>query len=172
MKDILIIPNPLLREKSIAVTDINNEELKLSKKLIKIMNAAPGVGLAAPQIGVMKRIIAINVKELEKEKKISYTLFNPEITWYSKEKVKMEEGCLSIPGQFAEIERPEKIFFKYINEKNNVIEKEASGNESRVIQHELDHLDGKLFIDYLSSLKRNIIYKKINKLKKQGSYEK
>ena len=84
----------------------------------------------------------------------------------------MEEGCLSIPGQFADIERPEKIFFKYINEKNNVIEKEASGNESRVIQHELDHLEGKLYIDYLSSLKRNIIYKKINKLKKQGSYEK
>ena len=80
----------------------------------------------------------------------------------------MEEGCLSIPGQFAEIERPEKIFFKYIDEKNNVIEKEASGNESRVIQHEIDHLDGKLFIDYLSSLKRNIIYKKINKLKKTG----
>ena len=80
----------------------------------------------------------------------------------------MEEGCLSIPGQFAEIERPEKIFFKYINEKNNVIEKEASGNESRVIQHEIDHLDGKLFIDYLSSLKHNIIYKKINKLKKTG----
>ena len=79
MKDILIIPNPLLREKSIAVKDINNEALKLSKKLIKIMNAAPGVGLAAPQIGVMKRIIAINVKELEKEKKISYTLFNVNI---------------------------------------------------------------------------------------------
>ena len=88
MKDILIIPNPLLREKSIAVKDINNEALKLSKKLIKIMNTAPGVGLAAPQIGVMKRIIAINVKELEQEKKISYILFNPEITWYSKEKVK------------------------------------------------------------------------------------
>ena len=120
MKDILIIPNPLLREKSIAVKDINNEALKLSKKLIKIMNTAPGVGLAAPQIGVMKRIIAINVKELEQEKKISYILFNPEITWYSKEKVKMEEGCLSIPGQFAEIERPEKIFFKYIDEKNNL----------------------------------------------------
>ena len=77
MKDILIIPNPLLREKSIAVKDINNEALKLSKKLIKIMNTAPGVGLAAPQIGVMKRIIAINVKELEQEKKIYYIFFKP-----------------------------------------------------------------------------------------------
>ena len=80
----------------------------------------------------------------------------------------MEEGCLSVPKQFSNIQRPEKIHFKYINEKNQIVEKEAEGNESRVIQHETDHLDGKLFIDYLSSLKRNIIIKKVNKLKKSG----
>ena len=102
------------------------------------------------------------------EKNLSYTLFNPEIISYSKKKVILEEGCLSIPRQFAEIERPEKIHFKYLNEKNMTVEKEAVGSESRVIQHEIDHLEGKLFIDYLSSLKRNIIIKKVQKLKKLG----
>ena len=80
----------------------------------------------------------------------------------------MEEGCLSIPKQFADIERPEKIQFKYLNEKGKIIEKNATGNESRVIQHEIDHLNGKLFVDYLSSLKGNILLKKVNKLKKNG----
>ena len=132
------------------------------------MNNAPGIGLAAPQIGILKKIITINIKETENEKKINYALFNPEIISYSKKKVLIEEGCLSIPEHFAEIERPEKIHFKYFNESNELIEKEAIGNESRVIQHEIDHLNGKLFIDYLSSLKRNIIIKKIKKLKKLG----
>ena len=136
--------------------------------MMKIMNNAPGIGLAAPQIGILKKIITINIKETENEKKINYALFNPEIISFSKKKVLIEEGCLSIPEHFAEIERPEKIHFKYFNESNELIEKEAIGNESRVIQHEIDHLNGKLFIDYLSSLKRNIIIKKIKKLKKLG----
>ena len=130
------------------------------------MNDAPGIGLAAPQIGELKRIITINI--YQEEKNIAYTLFNPEITWFSKDEIVMEEGCLSIPRQFAEIKRPEKIKIKYINENNKTVEKKLNGNESRVIQHEIDHLDGKLFIDYLSSLKRNIIIKKVKKLKKIG----
>ena len=168
MNEILIIPNTLLRKKSVLLDKVTESEIKLSKKMIKIMNEAPGIGLAAPQIGILKRIITINVLEPEKEKNIAYTLFNPEITWYSKNKIIMEEGCLSIPKQFSDIQRPEKIHIKYINEKNQIVEKEAEGYESRVIQHETDHLDGKLFIDYLSSLKRNIIIKKVNKLKKSG----
>ena len=164
MNEILIIPNSILRKKSIPLKNIGNDEIKLSKKMIKIMNDAPGIGLAAPQLGILKRIITINVRESENEKSKPYALFNPEIVSYSKNKISMEEGCLSVPGQFAEIIRSEKIQFKYLNEKNIMIEREATGNESRVIQHEVDHLDGKLFIDYLSSLKRNIIIKKVRKL--------
>tara|TARA_Y100000590_G_scaffold457471_1_gene610180 strand:- start:351 stop:863 length:513 start_codon:yes stop_codon:yes gene_type:complete len=168
MNEILIIPNTILRNRSDPIKEVSDIEIKLSKKMRKIMNEAPGVGLAAPQLGVLKRIITINVRESSDEKNLSYTLFNPEIISYSKNKVIMEEGCLSVPRQFAEIERPEKIHFKYLNDKNMIIEKEAVGNESRVIQHEIDHLEGKLFIDYLSSLKRNIVIKKVQKLKKLG----
>ncbi len=166
MNEILITPNPILRKKSLPIKEVTNNEINLSKKMIKIMNAAPGIGLAAPQIGELIRIITINL--YQNEKNIKYTLFNPEILSFSENKVVMEEGCLSIPKQFADIERPERIKFKYINEKNQIIEKNATGNESRVIQHEIDHLDGKLFVDYLSSLKRNILLKKVNKLKKNG----
>ena len=168
MNDILIIPNSVLRQKSLPLKNITKKDIDLSLKMMKIMNNAPGIGLAAPQIGILKKIITINIKETENEKKINYALFNPEIISYSKKKVLIEEGCLSIPEHFAEIERPEKIHFKYFNENNELVEKEAIGNESRVIQHEIDHLNGKLFIDYLSSLKRNIIIKKIKKLKKLG----
>ena len=168
MSQILIIPNTILRNKSNPIKEVSDNEIILSKKMRKIMNDAPGVGLAAPQLGILKRIITINVKESSDEKNLSYTLFNPEIISYSKKKVILEEGCLSIQRQFAEIERPEKIHFKYLNEKNMTVEKEAVGSESRVIQHEIDHLEGKLFIDYLSSLKRNIIIKKVQKLKKLG----
>ena len=166
MSEILITPNPILRKKSLPVKEISNNEITLSKKMIKIMNDAPGIGLAAPQIGELKRIITINI--YQNEKNIKYTLFNPEILSFSENKVIMEEGCLSIPKQFADNERPEKIQFKYLNEKGKIIEKNATGNESRVIQHEIDHLNGKLFVDYLSSLKRNILLKKVNKLKKNG----
>ena len=168
MNDILIIPNSVLRQKSLPLKNITKKDIDLSLKMMKIMNNDPCIGLAAPQIGILKKIITINIKETENEKKINYALFNPEIISFSKKKVLIEEGCLSIPEHFAEIERPEKIHFKYFNESNELIEKEAIGNESRVIQHEIDHLNGKLFIDYLSSLKRNIIIKKIKKLKKLG----
>ena len=132
------------------------------------MLAAPGVGLAANQIGIEKSIVTINFHDEQKKKNKIYTLFNPVITKYSKEKVLMEEGCLSIPKQFAEIERPESIELKYRDEKNNIIVENKKGYEARILQHEIDHLSGKLFIDYLSSLKRNLILKKIMKLKKKG----
>jgi len=168
MKDILIFPNNILRQKALPVEKISNEEIKLSKKMIKIMTEAPGIGLAAPQLGKLLRIITINAKDPETEKDNFSTLFNPEIMWYSKKKIIMEEGCLSIPHQFADIERPEKISLKYVDNSNKIVEKEVEGIEARVIQHEVDHLEGKLFIDYLSSLKRNIIIKKLKKLVKKG----
>ena len=167
MKNILIVPNPILRQKSLPIKKVTDKEILLSKKMIKIMNEAPGIGLAAPQLGELKRIITVNIREDEKDN--SYALFNPEIIWYSSKKILMEEGCLSVPKQFAELYRPEKICVKYINQKNKIIEKQINGIEARVVQHEIDHLEGILFIDYLSSLKRNIIIKKVQKLKKIGS---
>ena len=102
----------------------------------------------------------------ETKKETQYTLFNPNIVSYSQEKIVMEEGCLSLPEQFAEIERPQNIVVEYLDENNKQITKEVSGVESRILQHEIDHLSGKLFVDYLSSLKRNIMIKKVQKFLK------
>ena len=168
MNEILIIPHPTLRKKSLPLDKVEKEDVKLSEKMMTIMKEAPGVGLAAPQLGELKSIITIKFKDHKLEKDISYPLFNPEITWRSKNEVLMEEGCLSIPKQFVEIKRSEKIRVKYINASNRVIEKEADGYEARIIQHEVDHLYGKLFIDYLTPLKRNIITRRVKKLKKIG----
>jgi len=131
-----------------------------------IMIKAPGVGLAANQVGILKQIVTILFTDSDKNKEIKYVLFNPKITKYSQETVIMEEGCLSLPEQFAEIERPKSIEFEYLNEKNELIKRKANGIEARILQHEIDHLSGKLFVDYLSSLKRNIMIKKVQKFLK------
>ena len=168
MNEILLVPNPLLRQKSKLLIKITKEDINLSKKMIKIMKKAPGVGLAANQIGVLKQIVVVNIQDKEKEIEKIYTLFNPKIINYSKKMVVMEEGCLSLPQQFAEIKRSQSITIRYINESNKTIEEKKDGIEARILQHETDHLSGKLFVDYLSSLKKNILIKKVQKLKKMG----
>ena len=168
MNQILYVPDPILRQTSENIKKITSKEIDISKKMIDLMLKAPGVGLAANQIGILKKIVTINLPNDNNEKNKIYTLFNPIITSYSKKKVIMEEGCLSIPKQFADIERPENITIEYLNEKNEKIKEKKQGYEARILQHEIDHLYGRLFIDYLSSLKRNIIIKKVLKLKKAG----
>ena len=168
MTEILLVPNPLLRQKSEKLKRVTKEDIQLSKRMIKIMKKAPGVGLAANQIGVLKQIVVVNIQDKEKAIEKTYALFNPVIKNYSKKKVIIEEGCLSLPQQFADIERPESITLCYTNEKNNIVKEKKDGQEARIIQHEIDHLSGKLFVDYLSSLKRNILIKKVTKLKKMG----
>ena len=168
MTEILLVPNPLLRQKSEKLKRVTKEDIQLSKRMIKIMKKAPGVGLAANQIGVLKQIVVVNIQDKEKAIEKTYALFNPVIKNYSKKKIIIEEGCLSLPQQFADIERPESITLCYTNEKNNIVEEKKDGQEARIIQHEIDHLSGKLFVDYLSSLKRNILIKKVIKLKKMG----
>ena len=166
MNKILLVPNPLLRQKAKALKKVTKEDINLSKKMIKIMEKAPGVGLAANQIGVLKKIVTVHIQDIENKIEKIYALFNPIITDFSKETVIMEEGCLSLPKQFADILRPKSINIRYVNEKNKIIEEKKYGIEARILQHEIDHLSGKLFIDYLSSLKRNILIKKVKKLKK------
>ncbi len=160
---LLYVPDPSLRQKAEKIKNVGSEELKIAKNMKEIMFKAPGVGLAANQIGVLKQIVIISFIEQETKKEIQYNLFNPEIISYSKDKILMEEGCLSLPEQFAEIERPKEIVVKYLNDNDELITKEVDGVEARILQHEIDHLSGILFVDYLSSLKRNMIFKKVHK---------
>jgi len=168
MKKILYVPHPILREKSLDLKSIEKKDLLLAEEMMDIMIRAPGVGLAANQIGVLKKIVTINIQDKEKNLEKKYVLFNPKIIFSSKETVIMEEGCLSIPEQFADIERPKEIIVEYTSEKKKLVKKRIDGVEARVLQHEIDHLSGKLFVDYLSSLKRNIMIKKVKKLLKSG----
>ena len=163
--EILLVPNELLRKKANKLINITSEDIKIANQMMDTMIKAPGVGLAANQVGILKQIITINFEDKESDKRANYILFNPSIIEYSEEKVIMEEGCLSLPEQYADIERPKKIFLEYIDENEKNIKKEIDGYEARILQHEIDHLSGILFVDYLSSLKRNIIIKKVKKLK-------
>ena len=166
MDKLLYVPNPLLRQKANKIQSVGIKEKEIAKKMMQIMLKAPGVGLAANQIGILKQIVTIFFVDQETKEETQYTLFNPNIISYSQEKIVMEEGCLSLPEQFAEIERPQNIVVEYLDEDNKQIKKEVSGMESRILQHEIDHLSGKLFVDYLSSLKRNIMIKKVQKFLK------
>ena len=163
--EILLVPNEFLRQKAKRLINITNEDIKIANQMMDTMIKAPGVGLAANQVGILKQIVTINFEDKENDKRANYILFNPSIIEYSDEKVIMEEGCLSLPEQYADIERPKKIVLEYIDENEKMIKKEIDGYEARILQHEIDHLSGKLFVDYLSSLKRNIIIKKVKKLK-------
>ena len=165
IRKILTIPDPILKKKSILVEKIDNEVRKLMDDMLETMYDAPGIGLAAIQIGVSKRVVVIDLSK--DEKKSPLFLVNPEIIWKSENKSSYEEGCLSIPNQFEKIERAEKCHVKYLNYdgKEKVIKTE--GLLSTCIQHEIDHLNGVLFIDYLSKLKKEIIIKKVSKNKKE-----
>ena len=162
--EILLVPNKVLRIKAKKLSKITKEDINIAYQMMDTMIKAPGVGLAANQVGILKQIITINFEDKENDKKGNYILFNPSIIEYSAEKIVMEEGCLSLPEQYADIERPKKIIVEYTDENEKLIKKEIDGYEARILQHEIDHLSGKLFVDYLSSLKRNILIKKVKKL--------
>ena len=162
--EILSVPHPVLRQKAIRLKTVKEEDIKIANQMMEVMIKAPGVGLAANQVGILKQIVTINFEDKENNKHSNYILFNPSIIKYSKEKVIMEEGCLSLPEQYADIERSKEIVVEYIDENKKTIKKEVNGYEARILQHEIDHLSGKLFVDYLSFLKRNILIKKVKKL--------
>ena len=166
IRNIIIEPDSILRKKSEPLHQVNNDTQKLLDDMLKTMYAAPGIGLAAVQIGILKRIIVIDISKKE-EKKNPIFLINPEITYQSKETSIYEEGCLSLPGHFAEIERPAKCKINYIDYHGKKAELEAEGLLSTCVQHEIDHLNGILFIDYLSKLKKDMIIKKLKKQKKE-----
>ncbi len=165
-KSIIIEPDPLLRKKSNNLEKVDDETRKLLDDMLETMYAAPGIGLAAVQIGILKRLIVIDISK-EKEKKNPLFLINPKINFKSTKTSVYEEGCLSLPGYFAEIERPAECNISYLDYNGKKKDLEASGLLATCIQHEIDHLDGILFIDYLSKLKKDMIIKKLIKHKKE-----
>ena len=164
VKSILIEPNKLLRQISKPVEKVTKEEQKLMDDMLDTMYAANGIGLAAIQIGIPKRIIVMDLSK-DTEKKNPRYFINPIIKNKDPKKATYEEGCLSVPNQFAEIDRPSQCDIEYLdyNGKKQVLH--ADGLLATCIQHEMDHLDGILFIDYLSKLKKSMIIKKLSKLK-------
>ena len=165
IRKILTEPDPFLRQKSLDVEAVNDEIRSLMNDMLETMYNAPGIGLAAIQIGVPKRVIVIDLSRDDEEKKPLYFV-NPKIITNSDNEAVYEEGCLSVPGQFAEINRPDKCKVKYLDYDGNEKILDAEGLLATCIQHEIDHLEGILFIDYLSKLKKGMIIKKLSKHKK------
>ena len=164
VKIILTEPNRILRQISKSVINIGDEERRLMDDMLDTMYAAPGIGLAAIQVGVPKRIIVIDISKDENKKEPRYFV-NPVIKNKNEKKAKYEEGCLSVPDQFVEIERPNSCDVEYLDYNGKKQLLKADGLLAICIQHEIDHLEGILFIDYLSKLKRSMIIKKLSKIK-------
>ena len=164
IKTIITEPNKLLRQISKPVESVGKEEKRLMDDMLETMYAAPGIGLAAIQIGIPKRIIVMDISKEEGKKEPRYFV-NPVIRSQDSLKTTYEEGCLSVPDQFAEIDRPSKCKVEYLDYNGEKQLLKAEGLLATCIQHEMDHLEGVLFIDYLSKLKRSMIIKKLSKLK-------
>ncbi|RDI59386.1 peptide deformylase [Microvirga subterranea] len=168
IRPLVILPDPKLRLVSEPVKDITDEIRKLADDMLETMYDAPGVGLAAIQIGVPLRMVTMDVSKTEGERE-PMVLINPEIVWASEEKRVYEEGCLSIPEYYEEVERPDRIRFRYMNLKGEIIEQDAEELMATCVQHEIDHLNGVLFIDHLSKLKRDRVMTKFKKAAKRGA---
>ena len=165
LKPILIHPDPRLKKTCAPVADLTDELRKLAADMLETMYDAPGIGLAAPQIGVLDRLIVMDcVKEGDPEPVI---MFNPEVLASSDDTNVYEEGCLSIPDQYAEVTRPAEVRVGWIDENGNPQEKDFDGLWATCVQHEIDHLNGKLFIDYLGPMKRQTMTRKSAKLKRE-----
>ncbi len=170
IRDILILPDKRLRQVSEPVKKVTAEIKKLVEDMFETMYAAPGIGLAAIQVGVPKRVVTMDLAKREGETE-PHVFINPEITWRSEELSTYEEGCLSIPEVHEDVERPAKVRFKYLDLDGKAHVAEAEGLFATCIQHEVDHLDGVLFIDHISKLKRDRIVKKFTKAAKRAEQD-
>ncbi len=167
--DIILVPDPVLKTEAKQVQTVGTDIQKQLDRMLQTMYDAPGIGLAANQVGLLNRVIVMDLADREEgEHADPWFMVNPEVIWESEEMSVMQEGCLSIPQQFADVERPAQVRVKYLDYDGKQAEMEASGLLSHCVQHEIDHLNGVLFTDYLTSLKRNMMLKKVDKLKKQG----
>jgi peptide deformylase len=164
---IITAPDPRLKIKARPVPAVDDKIRRLMDDMLDTMYGAIGIGLAAPQVGQSSRVIVLDVAR-EGEKPQPLQLANPEILWRSPELTTGNEGCLSLPEHYAEVTRPAKIRLRYLDYQNEIREIEASGLLAMCLQHEIDHLDGVLFVDHISSLKRGIILRKLAKAKRIG----
>ena len=162
---ILTAPDPRLKVKCAPVGRVDDDVRRLMDDMLETMYAAPGIGLAAPQVGVAKRVLVLDIAR-NGEPRQPLKVADPEIVWASDEDATFEEGCLSVPEHYAEVERPAKVRVRYLDYQNELRQIEAEGMFGTCLQHEMDHLDGILFIDRITALKRNIILRKLLKVKK------
>ena len=162
IREILTVPHPVLKQKSEPVAQVDDELRALMDDMLETMYAAPGIGLAAVQIGVPRQVIVMDLSREGEEREPRYFV-NPEITWSSEETAPYEEGCLSVPDIYDEVERPARVKLRYLDYQGVQVEEEAEGMFAVCIQHEMDHLNGVLFIDYLSRLKREQAVRKVKK---------
>jgi peptide deformylase len=167
---IIVAPDPRLKQRAKPVTAVDDSIRRLMDDMLAAMHRANGIGLAAPQVGVLKRVIVIDTSMPDQPAQ-PVRMANPEIVWRAEEQVRGEEGCLSLPEQFAEVTRPATIRVRYLDEDNRAREIEADGLLAKCIQHEVDHLEGILFVDHLSLLKRSMILRKLAKQKKLAAAE-
>lgn len=162
---ILVAPDPRLKTRAEAVETVDAEIRQLMDDMLETMYSANGIGLAAPQVGVNKRVLVIDVAREDEEPK-PIRMANPEIIWASEDEELREEGCLSLPEQFAEVVRPTAVRVRYLDYENEIRELDGDGILGICVQHEMDHLEGTLFVDRLSSLKRNMILRKLQKARR------
>ena len=167
LRPILIHPDPRLKKVCDPVASVDAEMRALADDMLETMYDAPGIGLAAPQIGVTQRLIVMDCVKEEDAAPQPMVLFNPEVTWVSDETNVYEEGCLSIPEQYAEVTRPAEVRVRWTDVDGKPQEEQFDGLWATCVQHEIDHLNGKLFIDYLSAMKRQMITRKMQKLKRE-----
>ena len=166
-RPILIHPDPRLKKLCAPVAGFGPELERLAENMLETMYDAPGIGLAAPQVGVMSRLLVMDCTRDEGATPEPMALVNPEITWKSDEQNIYEEGCLSIPGQFADVTRPAEVRVRWHDLKGAPREETFTGLWATCVQHEIDHLDGKLFIDHLKPLKRQLITRRMVKWKRE-----
>jgi peptide deformylase len=162
LREILVVPDPILKKVSARVEVVDDELRALMDDMLETMYAAPGIGLAAIQVGVPKRVIVMDLARQDEPPAPQYFV-NPEILWASEETAPYEEGCLSVPEIYDEVERPAQVKIRYQNYRGETVEEDAEGLFAVCIQHEMDHLEGVLFIDHLSRLKREQAVKKVKK---------
>lgn len=165
-RHILIHPDPRLKKLCAPVSEMTDELRKLADDLLETMYEAPGIGLAAPQVGVLQRLIVLDCVKEQGDTPRPTVMFNPQVISSSDDLNTYEEGCLSIPDQFGEVTRPAEVKVAWLDRDGNLQEQEFDGLWATCVQHEIDHLDGKLFIDYLRPMKRQMITRKMIKLKR------
>ena len=167
LRPILIHPDPRLKKPADPVAAIDDGLRTLAADMLETMYAAPGIGLAAPQVGVMRRVLVMDCVKDDTVPARPMVLINPQITWASEDRSTYEEGCLSIPEQYADVERPAEDDVTWTDLEGTTQSERFTGLWATCVQHEIDHLDGKLFIDYLKPLKRQMITRKMQKLKRE-----